>query len=256
MKLKVALAQIPVIDDIAQNLRELEAALDYAGDEKADILLTPEGSLSGYRHVFDVKEASEALAELTAKAQARAVGLALGTCMTENDGRCYNELRLYGPDGNYLGCHTKQLLCGSIEDKPKGEIEHFGTMPLRVFNFMGITVGALICNDMWANPIVTPAPDPHLTRMLAAMGAKVIFQAVNGGRDSSSFSQETVRKFHEVHLLMKSVADHVSIVTVDNAYPLEIGVSSLGGVVADAEYVLKLPDKGRQYGSYVIEISL
>ena len=254
MKIKVALAQIPVVEDIAHNLRELEAAVDYAGDEKANILLTPEGSLSGYRPEFDAKELAEALDVLIARARARAVGLALGTCMVEPNGQCYNELRFYQPDGTYLGCHTKQLLCDSMEDQPKGEIDHFDVIPLRVFNFMGVTVGGLICNDMWANPCCTTAPDPHLTRLLANMGAKVIFHAVNGGRDSGSFSQETVKKFHETHLLMKSIADHLTIISVDNAYPVDIGVSSIGGVVAEAKWVFSLPDTGRQLGSYVIDI--
>ncbi|MDR0472858.1 MAG: carbon-nitrogen hydrolase family protein [Treponema sp.] len=254
MKIKVALAQIPVTNNIAQNLQELKAAVDYAGDEKADILLTPEASLSGYSSAFDKKEATEAIDELTAKAKALTVGLALGTCMIEKDGLCYNELRFYQPDGSYLGCHTKQLLCGSLEEPPKGEIEYYKKMPLQVFNFIGITVGGLICNDMWANPMVTPTPDPHLTHLLAAMGAKVIFHAVNGGRDNSSFSQGTIKKFHEVHLLMNSIANHIPIVSVDNAYPLETGVSSKGGIVTEAEWVFSLPDKGRQYGSYMLNM--
>ena len=254
MKIKIAMAQIPVFENVAQNLQELEKALDYAAEEKADILLTPEGSLSGYRFIFDAKEVMEALDEFTAKARERKIGLALGTCMVEKDGLCYNELRFYQADGTYLGCHTKQLLCGSMEEKPKGEIEHFKIMPLRVFNFMGVKVGGLICNDMWANPMVTPTPDPHLTHLLAVMGAKVIFHAVNGGRDSTPFSQETVKKFHEVHLLMKSIADNVTIVSVDNSHPFETGVSSKGGVVAEAKWVYTLPDKGRQYGSYIINI--
>ena len=254
MKIRVALAQIPVSDNIAQNLKELEAMVDYAGEEKADILLTPEGSLSGYNHTFNKNEVIEALEVLCAKARARTVGLALGTCMAEKDGLCYNELRFYQPDGVYLGCHTKQLLCGSMEDQPKGEIEYFRVMPLRVFNFMGITIGGLICNDMWANPCCTPSPDPHLTHLLAKLGAKVIFHAVNGDRNSSSLSQKTIKTFHEIHLFMKSIADHLFIVSVDNADPQNIGVSSKGGVVAEAAWVYNLPDMGRQYGSYEINL--
>jgi hypothetical protein len=53
---------------------------------------------------------------------------------------------------------------------------------------------------------------------------------------------------------MNSIANHVAIVSVDNAYPLDIGVSSKGGVVSEAEWLLQLPDKGRQYGSYMINI--
>ena len=252
--LKVALAQVPVTNSIKQNLQELKMAVEYAADEKANILLTPEGSLSGYNASFDAKEAKEALDELTAKARLSKLGLALGTCMFEEDGLCYNELRFYQPDGTYLGCHTKQLLCANMMEKePKGEIDVFHKMPLKVFNFMGITVGGLICNDMWANPMWSPEPDPHLPRLLAAMGAKIIFHAVNGGRDDSTFSQNTIKRFHETHLLMHSIANHISIVTVDNAYPFDTGVSSIGGVVSEAEWLFQLPDKGRQYGSYRLD---
>jgi len=253
MNVKVALAQIPVTDNIGQNLQELKTAVEYAADEKANILLTPEGSLSGYNATFNVKEATEALDEITAKARSLKVGLALGTCMFEEDGLCYDELRFYQPDGTYSGCHTKQLLCANMmEEDPKGEINYFKKMPLRVFDFMGITIGGLLCNDMWANPMWTPDPNPHLTRLLVAMGAKVIFHSVNGGRDRSIFSQKTVKQFHEIHLLMNSIANRIPIVSVDNAYPLDIGVSSKGGVVSEAEWVFQLPDKGRQFGSYML----
>jgi len=203
--------------------------------------------------MFDTKEADEALKETTAYAREKNLGLALGTCMHENDGKCYNELRFYLPNGDYLGCHTKTLLCGSSDDDPKGEVEHFSIMPLRTFDFMGITIGGLICNDMWANPSCTPMPDPHLTRQLAKMGAQVIFQAVNGGRDGSDFSQKTVKRFHEDHLLMKANADNIFIATVDNALPMDIGVSSIGGVVSPTGWKFQVSDVGCHIESYTID---
>ncbi|NQT01150.1 MAG: hypothetical protein HQ580_03945 [Planctomycetes bacterium] len=33
----------------------------------------------------------------------------------------------------------------------QGEINHYASRPLRTFQLKGITVGALICNDMWTN---------------------------------------------------------------------------------------------------------
>ena len=245
--MRVTLAQLAVRqNDIEHNLSDIKRAAEQASDEKADILLTPEGSLSGYTHTFDRAALKEALTELTAFAAGLRVGLALGTCAEEADGRRYNEIRFYAPDGMYLGCHTKTLLCGS-GDPPSGEVNEFAVLPLRVFDFTGITVGGLICNDLWANPSCTPMPDTHLTERLSRMGAKIIFQSVNGGRDDSPFSQGLAKKFHEVHVLMKTRANGIHICTVDNAYPENIGVSSIGGVAGpEGEWLHTLPEKGRQ----------
>ena len=178
------------------------------------------------------------------------MGLALGTCMEEKDGLRYDELRFYAPGGAYLGCHTKTLLCGAGEP-PQGEINCYAVKPLRVFDFMGVTVGGLICNDLWANPGCTPMPDTHLTRQLARMGAKIVFHAVNGGRDASTVALGIDRRFHEVHVLVKARADGLVICTVDNAWPEHIGVSSLGGIaIPDASWLHTLPDRGRQVATF------
>ncbi|MCL2772684.1 MAG: carbon-nitrogen hydrolase family protein [Oscillospiraceae bacterium] len=250
--MKIAIAQIPVVEEIGKNLKEITAAVEYAKDVKADILLTPEGSLSGYSHIFDRKEAGEALKEICAFAKKSHVGLALGTCWDDDDGKCYDGIRFYLPDGLYLGCSAKQLLCGTLDDEPIGEINHYAVMQPRVFDYMGTVIGGLVCNDMWANPSVTPMSDTYPARILAKMGAKVIFHAVNGGRDESKFSQETVKLFHEAHILVQSAAYNLTIVSVDNAEPLDIGVASKGGFAARGEWLFTLPDKGRQYGCLAI----
>ena len=253
--MKITLAQIPVSLDINQNLSVIRDALDTARRDGSDILLTPEGSLSGYTPDFDGAALDAALDALTAEAAAAGVGLALGTCKFEGDGKCYNELRFYEKDGAYLGCHTKTLLCANMNDPTQGEISSYGIMPLRVFKFQGVTVGGLICNDMWANPGCTPMPDPHLTYLLARMGAKIIFHAVNGGRGASEFSQGLVKDFHECHILMKAKAQKVYIATVDNAYPLDIGVSSRGGLAGpDAKWAFTLPDTGLHVCTYEVEV--
>lgn len=254
MKLTVALAQIPVTDNIGENLKTILEAIRFAAQNKADILLTPEGSLSGYTHEFDVPEMENALKVVENAAAEAGVGLALGTCKYEADEKCYNELRFYLPDGTFLGCHTKTLLCGTMDEPSVGEINHFSVQPLRVFDFNGIPVGGLICNDMWANPSCTPQVDPNLTHQLSKMGAKVIFHAVNGGRDASEKSQVLVKRFHESHVLLKAEADQVFIATVDNSDPETIPVSSIGGVASpDAVWAYKLPETGKQFGVYTIE---
>ncbi len=121
MRMKVAGAQIPVTLDIDENVKTLERSIDYAFSEKADILLSPEGSLSGYTHNFDIQKTREALDYITTKARKLKLGLALGTCFIESDGKCYNQIRFYKSDGEYLGFHSKILTCGTMEEPPQGE---------------------------------------------------------------------------------------------------------------------------------------
>src|SRR5262245_4513144 len=125
MKLVVAGAQIPVTPEIDSNVAAIHRAIEYAHRVGADILLTPEGSLSGYTHEFDPIIAQRALEEITCRAREIGLGLALGTCFVEpDDGRCYNEVRFYDPAGDLLGFHTKTLRCGTLSEPPMGEINH------------------------------------------------------------------------------------------------------------------------------------
>ena len=161
--LRVATAQIPVTRKIAHNVAAIHRALDVSIANKADILLTPEGSLSGYTPDFDQAEVERHLEGIVNRASSAGLALALGTCFVESeDGKCYNQIRFYDGDGSFVGFHSKTLLCGSLTDPPEGEINHYGTRPLRTFQINGITVGGLICNDMWGNPQCTPMPDSHL----------------------------------------------------------------------------------------------
>jgi predicted amidohydrolase len=253
MQIRVAGAQLPVTKDIGANVVQIARAIEYAADEKADILLTPEGSLSGYTHEFDASAVREALARVIAIAREAGVGLALGTCFVEpDDGKCYNQIRFYTPEGLYLGFHSKTLTCGTWDDPPQGEIRHYAVRPLRTFDFRGLTIGGLICNDLWANPSCTPMPDPHLTQQLARMGARVIFHAVNGGRDGSEWS-DVAWQYHESNLRMRARAGRLWIVTVDSCYPLELRCSAPSGVInPDGQWVCRAESQGVQYFVHTI----
>ena len=253
MEIRVSGAQIPVTKDIKSNLMAIEHAIDYAISEKADILLTPEGSLSGYTHKFDLQAAYEALDYVTQKAQKANLGLALGTCFVEEDQKCYNQIRFYKQDGEYLGFHSKTLTCGSLTNPPKGEINHYAISPLKIFDYNGIRIGGLICNDLWANPGCTPGPDTHLTQQLSNMGAQIICHAVNGGRSSSEWS-DVAWQYHESNLRMRARAGGLWIVTVDNCHPIEIRCSSPSGVInPQGEWVCKTESKGEQFFSHTIK---
>jgi hypothetical protein len=216
MQMKVAVAQLPVQKVIKANVREILAAIDFARTSKADILLTPEGSLSEYTHVFDGAELSSALQKIVGAAAEGGVGLALGSCMIESDGLCYNELRFYGKEGELLGFHAKTLTCGSWDRPPRGEIEHFHVSPLRTFSFNGITIG---------------------------------------GRDGGELSTRVTRNYHESNLLLRALAGGLFIATADNCLPLELPTSSWGGVVSpEGAWLMKLADRGLQVGICTIDL--
>jgi predicted amidohydrolase len=254
MKIRVAGAQMCVTNNIQANQEIILRAIDFAATVKADILLTPEGSLSGYSPHFEQAVVDKALQTVTDAAHRAQVGLALGTCYVESsDGLCYDQLRFYAPDGAYLGFHTKILTCGTLTDPPEGEINDYAQAPLHTFQFGGITVGGLVCNDMWANPGCTPVPDPHLTQLLSKMGARVIFHSVNGGRDGSETSK-VAWWYHESNLRMRAMAGNVWIVTVDSAEPLNLPASAPGGVITPkGEWATRTSPQGESFFAYTIE---
>jgi predicted amidohydrolase len=256
MEIRVAGAQIDVMDgEVNSNFKAITRAIDYASSEKADILLTPEGALGGFLATYKHEDVKRALDELVLYAAGKKVGLALGTSLREEDGLFYNQLRFYDSDGKFLGFHGKILNCGTLTNPPIGEIEHNAVKTLGVFKLKGIIIGGLVCNDMWGNPMCTPMPDVHLSQQLSHMGAKIIFHAVNGSRDSGEFSQVVIRNFHESNHRMRAVAGKVWIVAVDSSYPSDMPNACYGGVISpDGSWTVRLPLQGKQYFVYTIHI--
>jgi len=253
-QLRVAGAQLAVTDDIASNVSRIERAIDRAHASGAEILLTPEGSVSGYRPDFDAAAVETGVKHLVARARAAGLALALGTCYVEDDGRCYNQVRFYDADGHFGGFHSKQLRCGTLVEPSRGEINAYSVTPLRTFTVKGVTVGALICNDLWANPECTPMDDPHLTQQLARMGARVIFHAVNGGRDGSDWSR-VAWHYHEANLRMRARAGQLWIVTADSSFPVDLPCSAPSGVVApDGSWACRAAAQGEQLYTWTLTL--
>ncbi|MHA1681077.1 MAG: carbon-nitrogen hydrolase family protein [Promethearchaeota archaeon] len=222
--LNVSIAQIPVIGDVECNFEAISFGLDEAISSGADILLTPEGALSGYFPHVDQEQVEHFLGKLLDRAADNHVGLALGTIYRESaDRNEYNQIRFYDKNGKFLGFHSKIL-------KTTGEREDYAHSELKIFDFHGIPIGGLICNDLWANPGCTDTPDPHLTRQLAGMGAKIIFHAVNGGRSADPF-MAVIRAFHESNLRLRAQAANLWIATVDNCFPFNIDCSAPSGII-------------------------
>jgi predicted amidohydrolase len=257
VSLRVATAQIPVTNSISENSATIHRALDVAIKEEADILLTPEGSLSGYTPKFDQAAVDKELDRIVERASKAGVALALGTCYIEpGDKKCYNQLRFYDSAGEFLGFHSKTLLCGSFSDPPQGEINDYATRPLRTFEIKGIRVGGLICNDMWGNPQCTPMPDPHLSQKLSKAGAQIIFLAINGGRDGGPWSEEVNWPYHEVNMRMRAAAGRVWVVSADNSFPHTIPCSAPSGVLKpNGHWATQAPRKGEHVTVHSIDLS-
>ncbi|HYK87837.1 MAG TPA: carbon-nitrogen hydrolase family protein, partial [Acidobacteriota bacterium] len=220
VKLRVAGAQIPVVREIDKNLAAVSRAIEYASSQNADVLVTPEGSPSGYVRDFDSGKTARALEEVTRKARAGHLALALGTCFEEPaDRQRYDQVRIYDRDGNYLGFHAKVLLCRRVADPgSEGEIGYFKTKPVRTFLLNGVTIGALVCNDMWANPEWTPQDDPHLLQQLSRMGARVVFLSVNSGQAKEE-EWALNREYHDSNLRLRARAAKTWIVSADASDP-------------------------------------
>ncbi|MEI6782138.1 MAG: nitrilase-related carbon-nitrogen hydrolase [Verrucomicrobiota bacterium] len=88
--LRVAGAQLPVRNDVQKNLGAITRASELAAREKADVLVTPEGSLSGYTHNSNAAATAQALAVIVQCARQAKVVLVLGTCFSATDGARYD----------------------------------------------------------------------------------------------------------------------------------------------------------------------
>lgn len=252
---RIAGASLPVTKDILKNSEGIHRAIEFAARAGADILLTPEGSLSGYTHDFNQALTEKELARITLKASEIGLAMALGTCFKEDDGKVYNQIRLYEKDGSYVGFHAKYLRCGTMSQPTSGEINEYAEKEPEVFQLCGMTVGCLICNDLWANPMCTPMPDSHLTQKLSDMGAKIILHAVNGGRGDDEW-RTVVRNYHESNLRMRAKAGNLWIVTVDSSFPETLPTSSPCGVIApDGSWAHKVNGHGEQMFTYAIDLS-
>ena len=248
-RLRVAGAQLPVRNDVHQNLEAITRAIEFAAREKADVLVTPEGSLSGYTHNFNAAATAQAIEVVVQRARQANVALVLGTCFADGAGARYDAQRFYNREGDYLGFHAKILLCRWMADpKRKGEVDYFKSSPLRTFQLEGLTIGGLVCNDLWANPEWTPMADPHLARQLADQGARVLFFSVNSGQDEGE-ALALHRAFHESNLRLRARSAKLWVIVANASDPKgQREANCHSGVLApDGHWLVQADPKGEQF---------
>lgn len=250
--LRVSGMQMLIGRDVAENEKKILDGIRRAAEDGAEFLLTPEGSLSGYWAGFDTAEVDEALGRGTSEAKRLGVGLALGTCIREpEDGEmvCRNQVRIYAPDGELLGVHSKILRCSPLDKPESCEMADYETSPLRTFEWNGVRFGALICNDMWATPGCTTVPNPFLAWQLKQMGAEVILHAINSG------TEQFYTPFHESSVALWARSLGIHIVEANAAgIALDPVNARLGVVGPSGEYLVEASRIGEQYFAYTIEL--
>ncbi len=231
MTVKVAGYQMQVTQDIAQNKRNVLAAMREVAAERADFLVTPEGSLSGYHSHFDQNELVAALHEIVTLAKDLQLGLLLGTCFKEEDGLCYNQIRIHAPDGQFLGAHSKILVCTD-------EMKDYQPGLLQAFQWNDLCFGALVCNDLWATPGYTSLPNPYLPFQLKQMGADIIFHSSNSG------SNPLYRGFHDASVEVWARSLHIPIMEVNAAQGTQKINARSGLIGRDGQREVTVPDTG------------
>jgi len=244
--------QMNVTHDVKSNQEQIIAGIRKAADEGASFLVTPEGSLSGYTSDFKQNEVSDALEEIKAVATKMKVGLMLGTCYKElimGKEFCYNQVRVYAPEGQFMGAYSKILRCSNITLPGTGEMVEYVEGELRTFSWNGLRFGILICNDLWASPGYTTMPNPYLPLKLKQMGAQFIVHCINSG------TFQKYRPFHESSADIWALSVKIPILEVNAAQQNEIINAQSGLIDANGERNLRVPDSGMQFFTVKIHIS-
>ena len=168
--LKVALFQMAISSDVAENAAKIHDGLDRAAAGGAHLLVVPEGSLSGYPHGADVaiERVEAAEPDIVAHAGRAGVWLALGTTRRTPEG-LWNTALLYSPTGELVLSYEKTHLTGSDKETFTPGRE------LPVARAGDWTVALQICYDMRF---------PENWRILRRKGAELVIHLVTASMHS------------------------------------------------------------------------
>lgn len=227
---------------VSANLEEnIDKILHYIEQGKADFLLFPEMSLTGYHGDFSDTATRQAWRQIAAACRHAYVTAIIGTG-ARIDGATYIQSRIFGDNGELIGTHEK--LVPTLGDrkfcKPGEE--------LRVFTHHGLTFGCLICNDLWVTPGCGPYPDPRLTYKLGKLGARAIFHGIHSGSDPIHIP------YHESNLVLRAMESNLHIVTANAADPQGPVNASSGVVSPKGEWLVKMPRTGEH--QYFLDIDI
>jgi NAD+ synthase len=167
--LNIAVAQLnTTVGDIAGNVRRIAEAWKKAEAAGADLVVTPELSVSGYP-LEDLAENPELLAAaragvaaLVALSQTMKSGILVGCPAAPRAGKPYNTALLI-ENGRIAGATAKHDLPNYDVFDEKRNFR--SSRRSQVFTFRGVRIGVPICEDTWF---------PQVSKRLAAKGAQVL----------------------------------------------------------------------------------
>lgn len=178
-KAKAALFQGPERPgDVASNLDAISGAAERAAAAGADILVTPEMSVTGYDIGALVCERAEPadgqiFERIAALAKRTGVAIVYGYPELDGDG-IYNSVQVVGADGSSIARYRKTHLFGDLD---RG---HFlpGEDLVVQFQFRGITCGLLLCYDVEFPEAVRAHADSGTRWLIVPTGLMVPFDIV------------------------------------------------------------------------------
>lgn len=250
-------AQIPVTPDLDFNYREISQAIEWAGKNNVDYLLTPEGALSGYGNVIRSNEERNKLLyleqQLIEESSYYNINLCLGTIYWSEELRGdlrRNQIRFYDKQGNFCGAVNKQML-----------IPMDTVIPGETFDIIDVDnkkVTGLICNDMWGeykNKTIATSS----MRFFSANNVEILFHATNGPKGDvlgDIIKQKRLYDWCESNLYMQSLFG-IPIVTVDSTTtlsgePIDNYTSSPSGILSNGEWLVQCPPNKKHYFKYEI----
>ncbi len=202
----VSVAQLEVTTDIAANLAALRTIVGRCGG--SDLLVLPEGVLSGYDHDpafldrIDRLALEAAIAEAQQLVEAAAIVLVAGTCLPR-DGRWYNCALGFSPDGRRflydkvnLAQHERQVYAMG------GALDVWS-----MFSAKGeVCVGAQLCREIRF---------PGQWRHLARAGAEVFAFLSNAVGDA------TLSPVWRSHLISRAAENQRYVLAANNAHPAQ-----------------------------------
>lgn len=266
--LRIAGAQIPVGVDIQRNKNEIIKALDWAKENEVDLLVTPEGSLSGYitsKWWEKLDELKDCLKQIEDHQKKLGIELHLGTCFQETEEIGIinrNEIRSYDKDGNLFQATVKSYgiafeRCVNKNGQP------LYTWPLP-YEGRPTYVTALICNDMWG--CVEQDGEP-INQVLVNANLDLLIHATNGVKfNPKDIRYKAFDAYHNGFLCMTALKALTSIITVDSCVPWDWDgdeskvdvciTSSQSGVVDFSGWQTDVPRFGRQYFYYDLNVAM
>jgi predicted amidohydrolase len=150
MDCRIHLAQVePTLGNLEKNLRDHLAEIDAAVGARAQLVIFPELSLTGYflkDQVAEVALALDAPPIRRLAERSKEISIAIGFAERARDGRIYNSIAFL-EDGKVLGVHRKVHLVhyGMFDEgRDFAAGESFQPIESRLGRF-----GFLICEDMW-----------------------------------------------------------------------------------------------------------